>query len=84
MSDVRTTGMYCVEEDENTMNHFKDVHSLVISALCGYEGPEPFANKQLLFIGDERQLGAVQVMASVSRLPSLARYAACRSLCIVG
>jgi hypothetical protein len=60
--------MYCVEEDENTANHFKDVHSLVVSALCGYEGPESYGNKQLLFIGDERQIGAVQVTASVSHL----------------
>jgi hypothetical protein len=49
------------EEDENTLPHFKDILLTVISKVCGYTGPEPGANKQYIFVRDQRQLGGIEL-----------------------
>ena len=58
---MREAQVLFLEEDQNTAVHFKDVMSRVYSGVCGYAGPEPFANKQVIYIRDPRQLGAIEV-----------------------
>ena len=58
---IRKTQVLLIEEEQNTVPSFKDVLFAVISKVCGCEGPEPAGNKQIVTIGDERQLGGIPV-----------------------
>ena len=61
-NDIRQASVIVFEEDENTLPHFKDILLTVISRVCGYTGPEPGANKQYIFVRDQRQLGGIEVV----------------------
>ena len=61
VKDIREAHVWIFEEDENKLSYFKDVQLDIFSLLCGHTGAEPGANKQLIFISDERQLGGIQV-----------------------
>jgi hypothetical protein len=58
---IRKTQVLLIEEEQNTVPSFKDVLFAVISKVCGCNGPEPAGNKQIVTIGDERQLGGIPV-----------------------
>jgi len=61
VKDIREAHLWIFEEDENKLSYFKDVQLDIFSMLCGHTGPEPGANKQIICISDERQLGGIQV-----------------------
>ena len=58
---MRDVQVIIFEEDENTPVYFKDVMSRVFSKVCGHVGPEPFANKLMVLVMDERQLSGIAV-----------------------
>ena len=60
-----------IEEDQNTLPHFKDVNSLVHSGVRGHTGPEPYGNMQMIIVTDERQLGGIKEVTNGLDGPAL-------------
>ena len=65
--NYRKTQVFLVEEEQMFIGAYKDTTNEVIRGVCGYEGVETAANKQVIYIRDPAQLAGIEVEDAAGR-----------------
>ena len=65
--NYRETEVFIFEEEQMFVGAYKDITNEVIRRVCGYQGVETAANKQIIYIRDPAQLAGIEVEDGAGR-----------------